>query len=101
MINRIRGLLSEFGIACIRAQIPSAARPVPLWRICPIGRPRHRRPAQHSHALDLRIAEDNSHIKLNDARRKLRCYKFCSRPRSGRFNGLSPVFQGEFFRRAP
>ena len=36
-INRIRGLLSEFGIVLPRRPTPCVARPRPVWRICPDG----------------------------------------------------------------
>lgn len=65
-INRIRGLLCEFGIALpqsantVRREAGAALEDLPGWANRAIGDL-----LSHLHALDLRIAEYDSHIKLN------------------------------------
>ena len=63
-INRIRGLLSEFGVVLplkadtVRHQAAAALEDLPGWANCAIGDL-----LSHLHALDTRIAEYDAHIK--------------------------------------
>jgi transposase len=65
-INRVRGLLCEFGIVLpqnantVRRQAAAALEDLPGWANRAIGDL-----LSHLHALDLRIAEYDAHVKLN------------------------------------
>lgn len=65
-INRVRGLLSEFGIVLpqnantVRRQAAAALEELPGWANRAIGDL-----LSHLHALDLRISEYDAHVKLN------------------------------------
>lgn len=65
-INRVRGLLSEFGIVLpqnantVRREAAAALEDLPGWANRAIGDL-----LSHLHALDLRIAEYDAHVKLN------------------------------------
>lgn len=85
VINRIRGLLSEFGIVLpqsantVRRQAASALEGLPTWASRAIGDL-----LEHLHVLDQRIAEYDTHIKLN-ARDDARARRLMSTP------GIGPV----------
>jgi transposase len=84
-INRLRGLLSEFGIVLpqsantVRRQAAAALEDLPGWANRAIGDL-----LSHLHALDLRIAEYDAHIKTT-AKADERARKLMSTP------GIGPI----------